>query len=183
MLFHLSAPSLSAPAIWAVICFLIFKVSPGHLATKHQLDVCALVHRYFDRPDFGVDPCFMPYLPAFPKAFASSNLSHPSLHRHALQFACLELLQAKDRVTTFHKSMDDFGMSSAPGVPRFHTGSQETCNLPPCRKHWQAALDLLILIGPSRFDDACRHSLNFTISSDPQLLTGEDFRRGSPVTI
>jgi len=43
---------------------------------------------------------FMPYLSAFPKAFASSNLSHPPLHRRALRFACLELLPAKDGVTT-----------------------------------------------------------------------------------
>ena len=60
----------------------------------------------------------MPYLPAFPKAFASSNLSHPSLHGHALRFACLGLLQAEDGVTTFHTvdPMDDLGVSSTPGV-------------------------------------------------------------------
>jgi hypothetical protein len=35
---------------------------------------------------FGVEPCFMLYLSAFPKAFASSNLSLPPLHRRALRF-------------------------------------------------------------------------------------------------
>jgi len=67
----------------------------------------------------------MLYLPAFPKAFASSNLSLPSLHRHALRFACLELLQAKDGVTTFHTvdPMDDLGVPSTPEVQRFRTGS------------------------------------------------------------
>jgi len=73
----------------------------------------------------------MPYLSAFPKAFASSNLSHPSLHRHALRFACLELLQAKDGVTTFHivDPMDDLGAPSTPVVRQFRADSYETCNL------------------------------------------------------
>ncbi len=74
---------------------------------------------------FGVEPCFRPYLSAFPIAFASSNLSHPPLHRHALRFACPELLQAKDGVTTFHTvdPMDDLGASSTPRVLQFRTGS------------------------------------------------------------
>jgi hypothetical protein len=67
----------------------------------------------------------MLYLSAFPKAFASSNLSHPSLQRRALRFACLELLQAKDGVTTFLTvdPMDDLGASSTPEVLRFRAGS------------------------------------------------------------
>jgi hypothetical protein len=40
----------------------------------------------------------MLYPSAFPEAFASSNLSHPPLHQHALRFACLELLLAEDGV-------------------------------------------------------------------------------------
>ena len=73
----------------------------------------------------------MLYLSAFPKAFASSNLSHPSLHRRALRFACLDLLQAKDGVITFHivDPMDDLGASSTPVVRQFRAGSYETCNL------------------------------------------------------
>jgi hypothetical protein len=67
----------------------------------------------------------MLYLSAFPKALASSNLSFPSLLRRALRFACLELLRAKDGVTTFRTvdPMDDLGASSTPGVPRFRAGS------------------------------------------------------------
>ena len=67
----------------------------------------------------------MPYLSAFPKAFASSNLSLPSLHRRALRFACLELLQAKDGVTTFHTvdPLDDLGAPSTPVVQQFRAGS------------------------------------------------------------
>jgi hypothetical protein len=67
----------------------------------------------------------MPYLPAFPKAFASSNLSLPSLHRRALRFACLELLQAKDGVPTFLivDPSDDLGAPSTPVVLRFRAGS------------------------------------------------------------
>jgi len=74
---------------------------------------------------FGVKPCFMLYLSAFPKAFASSNLSHPSLHRRALRFACLDLLQAKDGVITFHivDPMDDLGAPSTPVVRQFRAGS------------------------------------------------------------
>ncbi len=67
----------------------------------------------------------MLYLSAFPKAFTSSNLSLPSLHRRALRFACLELLQAKDGVTTFLTvdPTDDLGVPSTPEVPRFRAGS------------------------------------------------------------
>ena len=74
---------------------------------------------------FGVEPCFMLYLPAFPEAFASSNLSSPPLHRRALRFAFPELLRAKDGVTTFRTvdPKDDLGATSTPGVLRFRTGS------------------------------------------------------------
>jgi hypothetical protein len=70
----------------------------------------------------------MLYPSAFPKAFASSNLFHPSLHWRALRFACLELLQAKDGVTTFHTvdPLDDLGAPSTPVVRRFRAGSYET---------------------------------------------------------
>ena len=73
----------------------------------------------------------MLYLPALPKAFASSNLSLPPLHRRALRFACLELLQAKDGVTTFLTvdPLDDLGASSTPVVLQFRAGSYETCIL------------------------------------------------------
>src|SRR5271169_2479042 len=74
---------------------------------------------------FGVEPCFMPYPSAFPKAFASSNLSHPSLHRHALRFACLVLLPAKNGVTTFRivDPVDDLGVTSTPEVQQFRAGT------------------------------------------------------------
>ena len=74
---------------------------------------------------FGGEPCFMLYLSAFPKAFASSNLSHPPLHGRALRFACLALLQAKDGVTTFLTvdPLDDLGAPSTPMVLRFRAGS------------------------------------------------------------
>jgi hypothetical protein len=60
----------------------------------------------------------MLYPPAFPKTFASSNISHPSLHQHALRFACLELLLAEDGVTTFRivDPMDDLGVPYTPEV-------------------------------------------------------------------
>ena len=117
---------------------------------RHQLDVCTLVRRGRKPVGFGVGPCFVPYPSAFPKAFASSNLSAPPLHRRALRFACLELLQAKDGVTTFHTvdPMDDLGAPFTPGVRWFRTGSWQTCIPTPCRKHWEAALDLSILVGP-----------------------------------
>ena len=67
----------------------------------------------------------MLYLPTLPKAFASSNLSHPPLHRRALRFACLALLQAKDGVTTFLTvdPLDDLGAPSTPMVLQFREGS------------------------------------------------------------
>jgi len=67
----------------------------------------------------------MPYLSAFPKAFASSNLSPPPLHRRALRFACLALLQAKDGVSTFRivGPLDEVGAPSTPVVPQFRAGS------------------------------------------------------------
>jgi len=67
----------------------------------------------------------MLYLSALPKAFASSNLSDPPLHQRALRFACLELLQAKDGVTTFLivDPMDDLGAPSTPVVRQFRAGS------------------------------------------------------------
>ena len=70
----------------------------------------------------------MLYLSALPKAFAFSNLSLPPLHRHALRFACLELLQAKDGVTTFLivDPSDDLGVPSTPMVLQFRAGSYET---------------------------------------------------------
>ncbi len=82
-------------------------------------------------PGFGAEPCFVLYLSVFPKAFASSNLSLPPLHRRALRFACLEFLQAKDGVTTFLTvdPLDDLGTSSTPVVQQFRAGSYETCIL------------------------------------------------------
>ena len=73
----------------------------------------------------------MLYLSALPKAFASSTLSPPPLHRRALRFACLELLRAKDGVTTFLTvdPLDDLGASFTPVVLRFRAGSYETCIL------------------------------------------------------
>jgi len=81
----------------------------------------------------------MPYLSAFPKAFASSNLSHPPLHRRALRFACLALLQAKDGVTTFLTvdPLDDLGASFTPMVLQFRAGSYETRILSITTDTWQ----------------------------------------------
>src|SRR5208283_671943 len=80
---------------------------------------------------FGVEPCSMLYPSAFPKAFASSNLSNPSLRQHALRFACLELLLARDGVTTFRivDPVDDLGVSCTPAVQQFRAGSLQTCIL------------------------------------------------------
>ncbi len=83
------------------------------------------------RIGFGVEPCFMLYLSALPRAFACSNLFHPPLHRRALRFACLKLLQAKDGVTTFLTvdPLDDLGTFSTPVVLQFRAGSYKTCIL------------------------------------------------------
>jgi len=48
-------------------------------------------------PGFGVESCFIPYLSALPKAFASSNLSVPSLHRRALRFRLPEIASGEGR--------------------------------------------------------------------------------------
>jgi len=67
---------------------------------------------------FGADPCFMPYLSALPKAFASSNLSLSRLVGITLPFEdpvlARELHKAKDGVTTFHTvdPMVDLGAPS-----------------------------------------------------------------------
>lgn len=73
----------------------------------------------------------MLYPSAFPKAFASSNLSHPSLHQHALRLACLKLLQAEDGVTTFRivDPVNELGVSCTPAVPQFRAGNKQTCIL------------------------------------------------------
>lgn len=92
----------------------------------------------------------MLYPSAFPKAFASSNLSYPPLHQHALRFACQELLQAEDGVTTFRivDTLDDLGAPFTPAVLQFRAGSYETCILTACCMHWEAAFDLnSILVG------------------------------------
>jgi hypothetical protein len=112
----------------------------------------------------------MLYPSAFPKAFAFSNLSDPSLHQHALRFACQDLLLAEDGVTTFRivDPMDDLGASFTPAVLQFRAGNDQTCILTACCLHWEAAFDLKV--NPLRSvngDDACRHSANFTISSVP----------------
>ena len=122
---HFLAKSTGAPALMAVLCFPIFKGSPNSLAMRYQLDVCTPFLRGLRLTGFGVEPCSMLYLSAFPKAFASSNLSLPPLHRRALRFACLELLQAKDGVITFLTvdPLDDLGAPSTPGGRRFRTGS------------------------------------------------------------
>jgi len=86
----------------------------------------------------------MLYPSAFPKAFASSNLSHPSLHQHALRLACLKLLQAEDGVTTFRivDPVDDLGVPCTPEVQQFRAGRRQTCILTSCCLHWEAAYDL-----------------------------------------
>ncbi len=127
----------------------------------------------------------MLYLSAFPKAFASSNLSHPPLHQHALRFACRGLPLAKDGITTFLivDPMKDLGVPYTPEVQQFRAGMGKTCILTPCCLHWEAACDPLILVGRHWRDGAYRHSINFTLSFRPLPLTEEDSPRGSPVTI
>ncbi len=127
----------------------------------------------------------MLYLSAFPKAFASSNLSYPPLHQHALRFACPGLPLAKDGVTTFLivDPMDDLGVPSTPEVQQFRAGNGKTCILTSCCLHWEAAYDLLIHVGQYGRDGAYRHSISFTLSFRPLPLTEEDSPRGSPVTI
>ncbi len=94
----------------------------------------------------------MLYPPAFPEAFASSNLSHPSLHQHALRFACQELLLAEGGVNTFHivDPMGDLGATYTPEVQRFRAGSYRTCILTSCCLLWEAAFGLIILVGRSK---------------------------------
>ena len=55
----------------------------------------------------------------------------PARQQHALRFACLKLLQAKDGVTTFRTvdPLDDLGASSTPAVLQFRAGSYKTCIL------------------------------------------------------
>jgi hypothetical protein len=98
----------------------------------------------------------MLYPSAFPKAFASSNLFHPSLHQHALRFACLGLPLAEDGVITFRivDPVDDLGVTYTPEVQRFRAGKVETCILTPCCSHLEAAFDLLILVGRQWHDGA-----------------------------
>jgi hypothetical protein len=86
----------------------------------------------------------MLYPSAFPKAFASSNFFHPSLHQPALRFACLELLPAKNGVIAFRivDPVGDLGVSYTPEVQQFRAGSGKTCILTPCCSHWEAAFDL-----------------------------------------
>jgi hypothetical protein len=73
----------------------------------------------------------MLYPSAFPKAFASSNLSHPPLPQHALRFACQGLFQAKGGVTTFRivDPVNELGVSCTPAVPQFRAGNVQTCIL------------------------------------------------------
>ncbi len=94
----------------------------------------------------------MLYPSAFPKAFASSNLSHPSLHQHALRFACLELLLAEGGVITFHivDPVNDLGVPSTPAALRFRVGAMKTYILATCCKLWRAASDLSHPVNPRR---------------------------------
>jgi len=96
----------------------------------------------------------MLYPSAFPKAFASSNLSHPSLHQHALRFACLELPLAEDGVITFRivDPVDDLGVTYTPEVQQFRAGNGKTRILTSCCSHWEAAFDLKV--NPRRSVDA-----------------------------
>jgi hypothetical protein len=79
----------------------------------------------------------MLYPSAFPKAFASSNFSHPPLHQHALRFACLGLPLAKDEVTTFRivDPVDDLGVPYTPEVQQFRAGNGKTRILTSCCLH------------------------------------------------
>ncbi len=105
---------------------------------RHQLDV-ARSFTGLKLAGFGVEPCCMRYPSAFPKAFASSNLSHPSLHQHALRFACLELPLAEDGVITFRivDPADDLGVTYTPEVQQFRGARKDPHP------------DLLLLLGSS----------------------------------
>jgi len=94
----------------------------------------------------------MLYPSAFPKAFASSNLSHPSLHQHALRFACLELLLAEGGVITFHivDPVNELGVPSTRMAVRFRAGATKTYILATCCKLWGAASDLSHGFNPRR---------------------------------
>jgi len=96
----------------------------------------------------------MLYPSAFPKALASSNLSHPPLHQHALRFACPGLPLAKGGVTTFRivDPVDDLGVTYTQEVQQFRAGNGKTCILTSCCMHWEAAFDLKV--NPRRSADA-----------------------------
>ena len=55
----------------------------------------------------------------------------------------------RDRVSTFRivHPVDDSGVFSTPTVRQFRAGSYKTCSLTACRKHREAASDLIILVG------------------------------------
>ena len=92
---------------------------------------------------------------------------NPVRHQLALRLACPK--RRRVWVPTFHIAdpIGDLGVPFAPVVLQFRAGSYETCNLTTHCSHQGAALNLLILVGLSLFDDAYRHSDIFTISPVP----------------
>jgi len=88
------------------------------------------------------------------------------------------------RVSTFRivHPAGDLGVFSAPAVQQFRAGSYETCILAACRKHREAASDLIILAGLRSMTTLA--NLHLISPYHPsRLLTEEDSPRGSPVTV
>ncbi len=83
----LDAPSLGAPAE-AVFCVPIYEGSPDSLAMEHLSDVGTRFTGAMSVSSFRVEPCVVLYPSRYKTAFASSDLSLPSLHGPALRSAC-----------------------------------------------------------------------------------------------
>ncbi len=92
---------------------------------------------------------------------------NPARHQLALRLACPK--GRRGWVPTFHITdpMGDLGVPFTPGTLQFSAGSYKTCNLTTYCSHKGAALNLLILVGLSLFNDAYGHSDIFTISPVP----------------
>ncbi len=105
--------------------------------TRDPLNVCLLTEpRMFHSVSRSLQPdiCFFQH-------------PVPALQQLASRLACPK--GRRNRVPTFRNvhPMDDLGVFSTPVVRQFRAGSYETCSLTTCRKHREAAFDLLILVG------------------------------------
>ncbi len=72
-------------------------------------------------------------------------------------------------IFTFHiiDPMNDLGVPWTPAVLQFRVSTLETYNLTACCKHREATYDLINLGRSVPSNDACGHSINFTLSLVP----------------